>query len=298
MKESKNSFTPEKKLETIEKIIGLVEREYEETIKDFRTVNCTGLLMRCILYDAIKVVNERFTENKIIEKPIEENLPMQIKNGGEKMNKQLENKISSREVAEMMEVKHTNLLAKIDAINEDFENSKISFQKYWIESTYKVEGNNKDYREFLITKRGCEFLAHKTTGTKGNLFTDRYMDKFAMMEKVINNNFSINEFKVQLETQINDLVESKINEIEDKCSNYYRPSSFEKSNIARYIKQRLGILRADEEYESVKQRVLIKLGATKWEDIPIETLKESLNIIDESIRIIKLDRPSQVSMFE
>lgn len=124
------------------------------------------------------------------------------------------------------------------------------------------------------------------------------VNNYFRVQNIVNIQKAVNEIKAQLETQINDLVESKINEIEDKCSNYYRPSSFEKSNISRYIKQRLGILRADEEYESVKQRILIKLGATKWEDIPIETLKDSLNVIDESIRIIKLDRPNQVSMFD
>lgn len=97
----------------------------------------------------------------------------------------LENKLSSREVADMMEMGHSHLLRKIDLINEDFRKSQIGFSKYWTESSYKVDGNNKEYREFLITKRGCEFLAHKTTGTKGNLFTDRYMDKFAQMEKFI-----------------------------------------------------------------------------------------------------------------
>lgn len=102
------------------------------------------------------------------------------------MNKQLENKLSSREVYKMMDLKqHSDLLRKIDAINEDFRESKIAFSKYWIESTYKVEGQTREYREFLITKRGCEFLAHKTTGTKGNLFTDKYMDRFSKMEEYI-----------------------------------------------------------------------------------------------------------------
>ena len=51
--------------------------------------------------------------------------------------KTLENRISSREVAEMMEVEHSNLLKKIDGINEDFREVKINFSKYWIESTYQ-----------------------------------------------------------------------------------------------------------------------------------------------------------------
>jgi len=85
----------------------------------------------------------------------------------------------------MMEVEHSDLLRKIDGINRDFRKSKIAFSKYWEESTYRVEGNNKSYKEYLVTKRGCEFLAHKTTGTKGNLFTDRYMDRFEEMQEYI-----------------------------------------------------------------------------------------------------------------
>lgn len=99
------------------------------------------------------------------------------------MNK-LENKLSSREVADMMEVRHDVLLKKIEGINEDFTDHKIVVSKYWVVSSYK-DASGKSNKEFLITKRGCEFLAHKTTGTKGNLFTDRYMDKFAEMEQYI-----------------------------------------------------------------------------------------------------------------
>lgn len=97
----------------------------------------------------------------------------------------LENKLSSREVAEMMEVQHPHLLQKIDGISKDLKNQEIDCSKYWTEGKYRQIGNGKLNREFLITKRGCEFLAHKTTGTKGNLFTDRYMDKFEEMEQYI-----------------------------------------------------------------------------------------------------------------
>lgn len=100
------------------------------------------------------------------------------------MNKQIEQKLSSREVAQMMEVAHGDLLKKVDKINEDLKKEKIPCSKYWVESTYK-QSNGKSNREFLITKRGCEFLAHKTTGTKGNLFTDRYMDRFEQMKDYI-----------------------------------------------------------------------------------------------------------------
>ncbi|MBW6409025.1 Rha family transcriptional regulator [Clostridium weizhouense] len=119
------------------------------------------------------------------------------------MIKQLENKLSSREVAEMMEMEHSKLLRKIDGINKDFNQAKIGFVKYWVESSYK-DAKGEERKEYQITKRGCEFLAHKTTGTKGNLFTDKYMDKFAAMEKVIENP---NELINQLSEQISSMYE-------------------------------------------------------------------------------------------
>lgn len=84
----------------------------------------------------------------------------------------------------MMEVRHDSLLRKIEGINEDFNVHKIVVVKYWIESTY-IDIKGEQRKEYLITKRGCEFLAHKTTWTKGNLSTYRYMDKFEEIEKQI-----------------------------------------------------------------------------------------------------------------
>ena len=114
--------------------------------------------------------------------------------------KQLENRISSREVADMMEVTHSNLLKKIDAINEDFVKVKIDFYKYWNKSEYINPINNKSCREYQITMKGCEFLAHKTTGTKGNLFTDKYMDRFEQMKEYIaQEQYKVNKPKEELE---------------------------------------------------------------------------------------------------
>ncbi|MFL0167717.1 BRO-N domain-containing protein [Candidatus Clostridium helianthi] len=109
-----------------------------------------------------------------------------------------------------------------------------------------------------------------------------------------NNNKSINEFKGQITTFITDLFQEKLSEVEQ----YYKIKSQSKTDISTYIKKRLGILRADDEYEQVKARVFLLLGISKWEDLDVESYKSILPIIDESIRIIKLDRPSQVSMFD
>ena len=93
-----------------------------------------------------------------------------------------ENTISSREVAEMMEVRHTHMLDKIDKINQVLTDRKIGSSDYWIESSY-IAGNGEERREYQVTKKGCELIAHKSSGEKGIVFTVRYMDKFEEMEK-------------------------------------------------------------------------------------------------------------------
>lgn len=108
------------------------------------------------------------------------------------------------------------------------------------------------------------------------------------------NQNSINEFKGQLTTFINDMFEQKLKDIEK----YYKIKAQSKTNISSYIKKRLGILRADGEYEQVKARVFLILGISKWEDLDIESYKEILPIVDESIRIVKLDRPQQISFLD
>lgn len=92
--------------------------------------------------------------------------------------------IISTEVAEMMETEHKSLLRKIEGISKDLVEHNFVLNEFWLESQY-VASNGKANRCYEITKKGCEFLAHKTTGTKGNLFTARYMDRFEEMENII-----------------------------------------------------------------------------------------------------------------
>lgn len=92
--------------------------------------------------------------------------------------------INSKEVAEMMEMEHSNLIKKINKINKDFNEVKINLVDYWLESSY-VDKKGEERKCYEVTKMGCEFLAHKSTGKKGNIFTARYMERFNQMEEAL-----------------------------------------------------------------------------------------------------------------
>lgn len=223
---------------------------------------------------------------------------------------QIEQKLDSREVAEMMEMEHSKLLRKIDDINEDFRKSKIGFSKYWEESSYQVLGQTRSYRCFLITKRGCEFLAHKTTGTKGNLFTDRYMDRFAEMEQQLQtiNPIGMNDVDkffggTQAVLQmfpgmvnglnkmiglVQDTVKVKDSQI-DKALDLVGMRSKNVTTLTNHLKKVLGnkhrmnVTANMEVYLKAKRKIFEEYGVTKWEEIPVLKYNEVMAFIEEAV---------------
>lgn len=96
----------------------------------------------------------------------------------------LEQVIDSREVAEMMGKEHSKLLKDIRRYVQHFIEAKIGFNEFWTESTYS-DKIGRMLPCYKITKKGCEFIAHKMTGAKGTIFTARYINRFHDMEDII-----------------------------------------------------------------------------------------------------------------
>lgn len=92
--------------------------------------------------------------------------------------------IDSREVAEMVDMEHKNLLSKIRKYVEILDGSKLSSPQFFVPSTY-VNNQNKEQPCYLLTKKGCEMVANKLTGEKGVIFTAKYVNRFAEMEQKI-----------------------------------------------------------------------------------------------------------------
>lgn len=98
--------------------------------------------------------------------------------------KQIEQTIDSREVAGMMGKEHKTLLKDIRRYNTHFTEGKIAPSEFWTESKYE-DSTGRTLPCYNITKKGCEFIAHKLTGAKGTVFTARYINRFHEMEDAI-----------------------------------------------------------------------------------------------------------------
>lgn len=111
------------------------------------------------------------------------------------MQKQIEQTISTLEIAEMMEMEHWKLLRKLEGRTDREGNrtkgyidilgdNHLVVTDFFIKSTYRTE-QNKEMPCYNVTKMGCDFLANKFTGEKGVIFTARYVKRFNDMEDTI-----------------------------------------------------------------------------------------------------------------
>lgn len=115
--------------------------------------------------------------------------------------------ISSMEVAEMMNKEHKNVLrdirkyiqyiespegtsiskSKSDFLNGLLKNELTSNNKFnasdFFKEAFYTDSQGKIQPYFEITKKGCDFLAHKATGQKGAKFTARYINRFYELER-------------------------------------------------------------------------------------------------------------------
>lgn len=86
--------------------------------------------------------------------------------------------LDSREVAKMIGKRHTDLIRDIRHYIRDMSlDAKLRPAQFFIESNYK-DANGRFRPCYLLTKWGCEFVANKKTGKKGNLFTAQYVSLF------------------------------------------------------------------------------------------------------------------------
>nr|DAN89925.1 MAG TPA: KilAC domain protein [Bacteriophage sp.] len=92
--------------------------------------------------------------------------------------------LDSREVAEMVDKQHNDLLKDIRRYVQQLSEGKISHTDFFTESQY-TDKSNRQKPCYLVTKKGCEFIAHKLTGVKGTEFTAKYINRFHEMEDTI-----------------------------------------------------------------------------------------------------------------
>lgn len=92
--------------------------------------------------------------------------------------------VDSRDVAEAVDKRHSDLLETISGYENYLLNGKFRSVDFFLQSTYQ-DSTGRTLPCFLLTRKGCDMVANKMTGEKGVLFTATYVTKFEEMENSI-----------------------------------------------------------------------------------------------------------------
>ncbi|MFE4201987.1 Rha family transcriptional regulator [Aneurinibacillus aneurinilyticus] len=121
--------------------------------------------------------------------------------------------VDSRNVAEMINVRHADLLEKIDSYIQYLLNGEFRSTDFFIKSNYQ-DSLNRTKPCYLLTRKGCDMVANKMTGEKGVLFTAAYVTRFDEMEKQLQAGFDVSQLSPQLQLLIQ--MEQGIKKLEER----------------------------------------------------------------------------------
>ena len=120
----------------------------------------------------------------------------------ELINVQIENRedlglvVSSKVIAQGLGKQHSHVIRDIEKIVSENPN----LDAHLISSSYKVQGQNKTYKEYLLTKKGFTLYMFNIQGY--NDFKSAYIDKFEEMAEKLKSNAPQLSLKNQIYLEI------------------------------------------------------------------------------------------------
>lgn len=180
--------------------------------------------------------------------------------------------IESREVAEMIGRKHSELLKDIRRYIGYLAEGKIHSGSLFLESSYSDQ-NNQIRPCFLLSKQGCEMVANKLTGKTGTIFTARYVQRFNELELSQHDSYAIKDPVMRAKRWIQEQERAKQLALENEemkpkavfaDSVSASKSSISIRNLSRILKQSGMDIGQNRLFEKLRQDgFLIKSGRSK-----------------------------------
>lgn len=222
---------------------------------------------------------------------------IQIKERNKRM-KQIENTLTSLEVADMVGKEHSKVIRDIRNIISHLTEAKNGFStitNYFTEDTYK-DSTGRELPCYRLTKKGCELFSTRMTGAKGTQFAVAYIERFNQMEQHVKQQLlpQTPEQQIALLAQGNVNLNKKVEQIEnsvlDLTNRFGLPSNKAKvlqKKVASKVymftggkysnaHKKLGAKVFREFYKDLNNR----FDVVKYSDIPLSRYDEATEYLD------------------
>lgn len=194
--------------------------------------------------------------------------------------------IDSREVARMVGKDHDKLRRDIRRYTTHLDAANFGdISEFWTESTY-ADTYGRTQKSYLITEKGCEFIAHKLTGQKGSEFTARYIDRFHEMKGALEGqqDSALREFLLQ-QAKFNQMVMERFEKMENRSVgiSFQNPFSVQQDVIDQRMRTLNGLV------DQVAD--LCQMERNKVLHFLYKTLQESLGMtLNPYLMVMKSER--------
>lgn len=212
--------------------------------------------------------------------------------------KQIENTLTSLEVADMVGKEHSKVIRDIRNIISHLTEAKNGFStitNYFTEDTYK-DSTGRELPCYRLTKKGCELFSTRMTGAKGTQFAVAYIERFNQMEQHVKQQLlpQTPEQQIALLAQGNVNLNKKVEQIEnsvlDLTNRFGLPSNKAKvlqKKVASKVymftggkysnaHKKLGAKVFREFYKDLNNR----FDVVKYSDIPLSRYDEATEYLD------------------
>lgn len=186
--------------------------------------------------------------------------------------------LTSVEVAEMVGKPHNDLMKDIRRYTSQFNEGNISHVEFFTENTY-LDKKGQERPCYLVTKKGCEFIAHKLTGVKGTEFTAKYINRFHELEEHVQKPRTALE-QIALLAQGALELEEKVDSVEHEVYSIKNDMPLfgaESDELSAHVKRKGVEMLGGKKSEAYKEN---KVRQTVYRDI-YSQLKREFGIYDE-----------------
>lgn len=193
----------------------------------------------------------------------------------------------SRDIAEMTNVRHADLLEKIDGYVQHLTNGEFRSLDFFIPGDY-VDGKGETRRKYDCTRKGCDMIANKMTGEKGVLFTAAYVTKFEEMERQTTDLLAGASPELRAILLIDrkmQEIDSRMDTVEHKLDEQITLNNGEARRLQKAIGKRVyEVSESDEQrselFRELHREIKDRWGVPSYHDVKRKELPETLKYVE------------------
>lgn len=194
---------------------------------------------------------------------------------------------SSRQVAEVFEKRHSDVVRAIENKIENLTSQNCEVKNMFYQTNYSHRGNT--YKEYLLNRDGFSFIVMGFTGAKADQWKLKYIEAFNKMEETIKTKALSPMDQLRLQYEVLDDHDERLKMLEDTMNiNYGQQQELQNKVKSIAVRMLGGINSQAYKNNSIRGKVFAAIwrdykdymGVGSYRDTPRKDLKKGIEFLE------------------